>query len=189
MTQGPAGTRARQIERVDRVADEKKPKTGVDENTERDEGLTPETEPTQSEISEGETPEESVTASTGDDTLADEVQNASTNDTEDADADDTLSEAETVGEGDPLSGDDTLAVSNEDDTVAHEPANSMESIHSVGEAVELDADEDTPAQAEDTLGSAVPTLSWSRKSGSTPLPTRWRASLSRPSPPPPCRRR
>ncbi|WP_066106824.1 COG4223 family protein [Salipiger sp. CCB-MM3] len=150
------------------MADEKKPKTGVDENTERDEGLTPETEPTQSEISEGETSEESVTASTGDDTLAAEVQNAATNDTEDADADDslagadteraegddTLSEADTVGEGDPLSGDDTLAVSNEDDTVAHEPANSMESIHSVGEAVELDADEDTPAQAEDTLGSA-----------------------------------
>ncbi|WP_176806693.1 COG4223 family protein [Alloyangia pacifica] len=145
----PAGTE---------TPDTGKPETGKPETGTLEAGATPE------EASDQDAPDsgmpETVPAD-AEDTLGDEVKNAAG--AENLEAEDTLAKEdagdETPGEGDTLMGaegtdtlstEDSLASAEADDTFASEPANSMESIHSVGEAVELDSEADVGKDA-DTL--------------------------------------
>ena len=156
VTRDPQRIRKREIERVDRVADKKKPLDDAKDKPEEGQS-SPETEATLDETAEGTdtAPADDSAAPEGEDTLGDEVKNAAGAESLEADADDTLAGdapdtiASTEGT-DTLVTEDSLVSTEAEDTVAQEPASSMESIHSVGEAVELDSDTDVGKDA-DTL--------------------------------------
>ena len=156
VTRDPQRIRKREIERVDRVADKKKPLDDAKDKPEEGQS-SPETEATLDETAEGTdtAPTDDSAAPAGEDTLGDEVKNAAGAESLEADADDTLAGdapdtiASTEGT-DTLVTEDSLVSTEAEDTVAQEPASSMESIHSVGEAVELDSDTDVGKDA-DTL--------------------------------------
>lgn len=161
VTRDPQRIRKRQIERVDRVADKKKPLDDAKDKPEEGQS-SPETEATLDETAEGTdtAPADDSAAPEGEDTLGDEVKNAAGAESLEADADDTLAGdapdtiASAEGTDTFVTEDSLLSAEAEDtvaqDTAAQEPASSMESIHSVGEAVELDSDADVGKDA-DTL--------------------------------------
>ncbi|WP_226623985.1 COG4223 family protein [Alloyangia pacifica] len=144
------------------MADKKKPLDDAKDKLEGDkpeegklpEAETPETETTPEDRpgSSDETSSADSVAGEGADTLGDEVKNAAGAESLEADADDTLP-AETPETLEGADGDDTVA-----QEAAQEPANSMESIHSVGEAVELDSETDVGKDADTLIAGGEDTV-------------------------------
>ncbi|WP_353473441.1 hypothetical protein PVT71_05195 [Salipiger sp. H15] len=155
------------------MADKKKPVNDARDKPET--GSTPEVETPETETPAAEAPD-TVTPVTGD-RLAEETAVEETVPEGTVVAETVTAEPEVLGTGAPdtlpaedvdtivasdrtdtLEGDDSLSSGEAPDTVAQEPANSMESIHSVGEAVDLDSEADVGKEAETLIAAGDDTL-------------------------------